>query len=258
MKLLILRVCASINICLLCLPFESFCADRQYEECNKLRSCGNQTIRFPFYTEKISENCGYPGFELTCLNNEVLSLDISGNHLRITEVFYANNSFRVSNLLISRRSACRLSKIRNLSLPSDDRFQLLTTSYLLLLSNCTPNSEQMFSKYKLNCGQTEIDADWVLAMKTNDINLSNATEACQSLVVAPVREYTEDDDDTDYLKLIRNGFDLKWIAPNCSDCEASGGYCGYEGEPDNKFTCFCSDRPHSDSCGKSLYHPALA
>ncbi|XP_074324840.1 LEAF RUST 10 DISEASE-RESISTANCE LOCUS RECEPTOR-LIKE PROTEIN KINASE-like 2.1 isoform X1 [Apium graveolens] len=253
MKLVILRLCASINICLLCLPHESFCADIQYEECNKLRSCGNQIIRFPFYTEneKVSENCGYPGYELTCINNEVLLLNISEGQFRITEVFYSNKSFRVSNLLSSRSGFCSLSKIRNLSLPSDGRFQLLTTSNLVLLSNCTPESKQIFPKYKTDCNLKEDDAEWVLAMKTNDINLSNATEACQSLVVAPVREYTEDDDDTDYLKLIRNGFDLKWIDTDCSDCEASGGYCGYEGEPDNKFMCFCPDRPHSHGCAPS-------
>lgn len=258
MKLVILHLCASIYICLLCLPYESFCADRQNEECSKARYCGNQTIRFPFYTDTNFENCGYPGFKLTCLNNDVLILNISEDQFRITEVFYSNNSFSVSNILSSRSGFCSLSKIRNLLLPSDGRFQLLKTSILVLLSNCTPDSKQRFSKYKTDCDQTENDADWVLAMKTNDPDLSNATKACQSVVVAPVRDYTEDND-TDYLKLIRNGFDLKWIATDCSDCEASGGYCGYEGEPDNTFMCFCSDRPHSRRCyGKSLYHLALS
>lgn len=235
-----------ISMCLLCLPYESFCEDSQFEVCNKERVCGNQTIRFPFYTDEDSRHCGFPGFELTCLNNEVLLLNISQGQYRITEIFYTNNSFRVSNILSSRSGFCSLDKIRNLSLPSDRRFRLTSTANLALLSNCTPEFAQIYSRYKVGCDQGKNDADWVLAMKTKDPELIYATAVCTTVAEAPIRDYREDD--TDYLKMIRNGFDLEWVATNCSDCTTSGGYCGYKGAPKNKFQCFCDDRPHSRSC----------
>ncbi|KAK1390017.1 putative serine/threonine-protein kinase [Heracleum sosnowskyi] len=72
-----------------------------------------------------------------------------------------------------------------------------------------------------------------------------ATTACTTIAVAPIHDYSEDE--TDYLQLIRNGFDIKWVATDCSECKASEGYCGYDGSV-NKFKCFCDDRPHSRSC----------
>lgn len=236
-------VCCMLMI--ICLPYESFCKDPQFEKC-KDRVCGNQTIRFPFYTDVNFRYCGYPGFGLTCLNNDVLLLNISQGLYRITEIFYTNNSFHVSNILSSRSGFCSLDKIQNLSLPSDGRFQLNTTANFNLLSNCTPQSAQIFSRYRVGCDQGKNDADWVLAIKTQDPYFNYATKACKTLVVAPIRDYIQDD--PDYLKLIRNGFDLKWVATDCSECEASGGYCGYQGESVNKFKCFCDDRPHSRSC----------
>ena len=38
---------------------------------------------------------------------------------------------------------------------------------------------------------------------------------------------------------------LNWTAHSCSGCETSDGRCGFT---DNKFTCFCGDRPHMKAC----------
>lgn len=45
-------------------------------------------------------------------------------------------------------------------------------------------------------------------MKVKDRNISHATDTCNTVVMAPVHDYSEDGD-TDYIKLIRNGFDLR-------------------------------------------------
>ncbi|KAL1807724.1 hypothetical protein ACET3Z_024714 [Daucus carota] len=242
-----LLCCMFFGICIISLPFTTFCKeDEQFEKCKKAGYCGNQTIRFPFYTEDIPEFCGFRGFNLTCLNNQVLLLNISEDQYRITQIFYSNNSFRVSNVLSSRSGFCSLGKIRNLSLPSDHRFELDSTSNLTLLSNCTSEFARIFSRSKVGCDVGENDTDSVLAMKTNDPGLNYANRECKTVAVAPVLDYSEDS--TNYLKLIRDGFDLKWVATDCRDCQDSGGYCGFEGGSVNKFKCFCKDRPHSRSC----------
>ncbi|WOG85679.1 hypothetical protein DCAR_0104870 [Daucus carota subsp. sativus] len=240
-------LCCMLVICFHFLPFETFCQeDKQFEECKKASYCGNQTIRFPFYTEDIPEFCGFPGFNLTCLNNQVLLLNISEAQYRISQIFYSNYSFRVSNVLSSRSGFCSLNKIRDLSLPTDHRFELYGTTNLTLLSNCTSEFARIFSGSKVGCDAGENDTDWVIAMKGKDSGLKYATKECKTVTVAPVLDYTEDS--TNFLKLIRDGFDLKWVAADCSDCEDSGGYCGFEGRSVNKFKCFCKDRPHSRSC----------
>ncbi|XP_017217985.2 LEAF RUST 10 DISEASE-RESISTANCE LOCUS RECEPTOR-LIKE PROTEIN KINASE-like 2.1 isoform X2 [Daucus carota subsp. sativus] len=226
MKLLILHLCATINICLLCFPYKSFCADNKFKECKKARYCGNQTIRFPFYTDDIPQYCGFPGFELTCINKDVLLLNLFDDQYKITQVFYANNSFRVSNVLSLRSGFCSLSKIRNLELPGgDERFELHSSSTLILFSNCTSQSGDRFSKNKVGCDLKKDGADWVLAMKTDDPDVDFAYEACESVVLAPVHDYGEDGD-TDYLNLIRNGFDLKWTVTGCRECKDSASSKG--------------------------------
>ena len=246
MKLLILHVCETIFICLLCFPCKSCCQDGEFEVCKRDKYCGNQTIRFPFYTQDIPQYCGFPGYELTCINN-VLLLNLSGDQYRITQVFYANNSFHLSNVLSSRSGFCSLSSIHNFSLPSDHRYELHGTSNLILLSNCPSEFGEVFPKNKVGCDLGRNGSDWVLAIKAKDSNSNYTYEAC-NVAVAPVHTYDEADDSTDYLKLIRNGFDLKWTVTGCRECEDSGGYCGYEGEPVNEFKCLCDDVPQSGSC----------
>ncbi|CAL2262299.1 unnamed protein product [Prunus armeniaca] len=48
-----------------------------------------------------------------------------------------------------------------------------------------------------------------------------------------------------YTEILKMGFLLNWTAQNCSKCEKSSGRCGFK---NNEFVCFCSDRPHSQSC----------
>lgn len=215
MNMKFVQCCIFISICLLCEPHGSFCEERQSEACKKARDCGKHVIRFPFYIQEESY-CRYPGFNLTCLKNERLILELSEVKYEVKEIFYSNNSLRVSNFLSSDGDSCSLSKIISLQLPSDGHFQLHSNLNLILLSNCTPKSAKKFSNYKVGCDLKKNDTDWVLVMRTRDTNITDATEACTTAKLAPVDDHSGDDDD--YLLMLRNGFVLKWITPNCSDC----------------------------------------
>ncbi|XP_017221040.1 LEAF RUST 10 DISEASE-RESISTANCE LOCUS RECEPTOR-LIKE PROTEIN KINASE-like 1.2 isoform X2 [Daucus carota subsp. sativus] len=221
----------SSSICLLCLLDGSFCEDQQYEDCNKPVYCGKQNVQFPFYIQE-AKSCGSPGFELSCEKNDSLILEVSDDKYQVKEIFYSNNSLRVSNLLSSDGDLCSLPKIKNLELPSGGQFQLHSTLNLILSSDCDFESGQNFSSYRVGCDLKKNDTDWVLVMRTNDTNIDYAYGACKSVILAPVDDHSGDDND--YLKLLRYGFILKWSnATNCSDCEASGGNCVPDGEPVN-------------------------
>ena len=252
MKFVILLLCTFVNICLLFLPYKSFCADHQYEVCKKGSYCGNQSIQFPFYINETTGYCGYLGFKLNCINNNVL--------LFINEHIWSLVQ-SASDILSKQFSKCFwrfeckqwfLRPCQNSQLIFAKWWSAWATEHFksnLVIELCTLKSGEIFFKYKVGCDLRKIDADWVLAMKVKDRNISHATDTCNTVVMAPVHDYSEDGD-TDYMKLIRNGFDLRWMATNCSNCEASGGICGYEV---SKFKCFYKDRPHTGAClGKSL------
>lgn len=136
MKFVILHLCTFVNICLLFLPYKSFCADHQYEVCKKGSYCGNQSIQFPFYINETTGYCGYLGFKLNCINNNVLLMNISEAWYKVHQIFYQNNSLSFSDALSVNSGFCDLARIRNLSLPSDGPLELQSTSNLILLSNC--------------------------------------------------------------------------------------------------------------------------
>ncbi|KAK1380850.1 hypothetical protein POM88_027594 [Heracleum sosnowskyi] len=242
MNIMFVQCCIFISICLLCEPHGSFCEERQSEACEKASNCGKHIVRFPFYIQEESY-CRYPCFnQLTCLKNERLVLEVAEGKYEVKEIFYSNNSLRVSNFLSSEGDSCSLSKIRNLRLPSDGRFQLHSTLNLILSSNCTSEFAEKFSNYKVGCDLKKNETDWVLVMRTSDPNLAYAYNACKTMKVAPVDDHRGHHDD--YLKSLRYGFVLKWNATNCSDCEQGDEHCGDHGEPINASR---SCKPHKET-----------
>ncbi|KAM3706708.1 hypothetical protein ACJW31_03G170500 [Castanea mollissima] len=67
---------------------------------------------------------------------------------------------------------------------------------------------------------------------------------CKSSVLSPVEAYGGA---IGIGESLRNGFVLKWKATDCSICENSGGYCGFDNIMYH-FTCFCPDRPRVWNC----------
>lgn len=54
-------------------------------------------------------------------------------------------------------------------------------------------------------------------------------------------------DGGNYRKVVERGFLVQWIAPDCRECDKSGGWCGTN-MTTRQFVCFCHDRPHRVSC----------
>ncbi|KAJ0039205.1 hypothetical protein Pint_22100 [Pistacia integerrima] len=63
--------------------------------------------------------------------------------------------------------------------------------------------------------------------------------ACEYLVTAPVQLEESEVNRTiysfDYVKLLKDGFTLKWTGRSCAGCRNSGGRCGFE---EDKNVCF--------------------
>jgi hypothetical protein len=124
-----------------------------------------------------------------------------------------------------------------------------------LLYNCNSTLLSNNSKllnYKVDC-PGENETVWTLAMLDGDPLLGSTLDKCGSQVLAPVDVYRGENVGAE--RMLERGFVLNWTASNCSDCEESGGKCGFD-TATYHFKCFCPDRPHTWQCnsGESFYY----
>nr|XP_034890263.1 LEAF RUST 10 DISEASE-RESISTANCE LOCUS RECEPTOR-LIKE PROTEIN KINASE-like 1.2 [Populus alba] len=230
------------------------CTDPQFLACNP-ESCGDgQNINFPFYIQNKQEpSCGYPGFSLSCNNKGKPVLKLSNNEYIIHEIYYQNQSLRVSNAAIFGKSTSCIPQIQNMSL-ADDRFRLPSSrASLFLLYNCNStmlSNDSELLNYKVDCfGENGTFS--TLAMLDDDPLLGPASDKCETGAVVPVDVYRGENVGSERMPLLERGFVLNWIASNCSSCEESGGKCGFDNATYH-FKCFCPDRPHSWACNSGI------
>lgn len=151
--------------------------DPQFLSCSVTRTCGDgQIISFPFFIQDQQESfCGYPGFNLFCLNSRPVLRLLDDNYI-IHQIDYINQTLRLSNAaFLNTSNACVPHLLKNTSLPNDGRFNLLSNqTELLLFSRCNSalfggsNSELL--KYKINCsGETETETGPILSIFDGDL-----------------------------------------------------------------------------------------
>ncbi|XVF42176.1 hypothetical protein PTKIN_Ptkin01aG0338700 [Pterospermum kingtungense] len=234
----------------------SLAIDESFRICSVPRNCGGLNIKFPFFIQEQNESrCGYPGFNISCRDNTypVFSFSDIGDFI-IHDIFYQNQSFRVSEAVASYSDTVCTQTIRNISFP-DDRLQLLSNQrQIFLLFNCNitlPGTRELI-QYKVNC-DAENDTNTTLALFNDDPMLNLALEYCDKTVTAPVGF---DEGERSVEEILKRGFVLKWTASNCGICEASGGMCGFD-DTTYYFKCFCPDKPHAWGCSPGNSSPAV-
>ncbi|KAL5553108.1 hypothetical protein UlMin_040509 [Ulmus minor] len=224
-----------------------YAVDKQFEACRVARSCGNQSISFPFYIPGLQQPyCGYPGFDVSC-NNDIPYLSFSDDFYIIREIFYHNQSLIISNAVFFTPTPGCLPRVRNLSLPAD--FKLAgNQSQLLLFSNCHDSySQRNFGKYIIGC-DFENQSSSVLALPEDErVRLDKQECGEDDVVAAPIRYGDRNESSEGMRGVLERGFMLNWTTSDCSLCQSSGGKCGFETETFH-FKCFCPDRPNAARC----------
>jgi len=234
------------------------CTDPQFLACNPESCSDGQSISFPFHIQGVQPDyCGYPGFSISCNDKGKPVFNLSNSEYIIHEIYYQNQSLRVSNAAVFGKSPSCTPQIQNISL-DDGRFRRSSNSKdLFLLYNCNStllsnNSELL--NYKVDCpGENETVR--TLAMLEDDPLLGSTLDKCRTRVLAPVDVYRGENVGTEGMLLLERGFVLNWTASDCSICEESGGKCGFD-TATYHFQCFCPDRPHAKRCysGESFYY----
>ncbi|XP_068333116.1 LEAF RUST 10 DISEASE-RESISTANCEUS RECEPTOR-LIKE PROTEIN KINASE-like 2.4 isoform X2 [Pyrus communis] len=252
------------NLCLFILIFllseaPAFAVDFYYQNCSVPITCGRQKISYPFYIQGRQQDfCGYPGFQLFCqggANDDEEEayplLRLSGDDYIIHNISYESQTLVVSNALLSHyldNSSCaNLSLIHNLTIPNE-QFELAPKQdQFFLLYNCNPSFVDSFPKYKIGCNNTSVLA--LLGQIYPKFGRLEEVEKCGSSEVAVVHGGGYGNDEAAGMKeVLGRGFEMKWLAADCSRCQGSGGLCGFN-YTTRHFRCLCPIRTRSVSCG---------
>ncbi|KAK7357751.1 hypothetical protein VNO80_17047 [Phaseolus coccineus] len=215
----------------------------------------NQSISFPFYIQGTQEPyCGNPGFEISCAPHGLPILNLSHTQYFIRQIFYQNQSLRVSNAAFSTMQSnttkgC-LVPTQNLTLPTTNVFRVaLNHTDVVLFYGCDASS---LDERRVGCS-AENETSSVLALDKRDKNVSFVAKNCKGGAVDTVVE----DGSEGVGEALRKGFLLSWTASNCTVCNNTGGRCGFDSDMFT-FRCYCTDRVHSAKCdgddpGQSLF-----
>ncbi|XP_051148588.1 LEAF RUST 10 DISEASE-RESISTANCE LOCUS RECEPTOR-LIKE PROTEIN KINASE-like 1.2 [Andrographis paniculata] len=251
-----LRIFVCIHLCVLCfvvLLDESHGADYRYERCPPVTCGGAVNVSFPFYFPREQESyCGYPGFGLvSCWESSGTTLNLSGSDYMIVNISYHTRSLRVYPLSLPNYEAngC-YSGLKNTSLPKGFDYAPNVTK-LHLFYNCSDSLPENLSNRRLFCGSNDTENSTVLPLFEENGDSSIASRSCNKTVTVkverPVNVSGAIANLRDLQSVLGGGFVMNWMASDCSDCESSGGRCGFN-ETTFLFKCFCPDRPHSRSC----------
>ncbi|MED6173862.1 hypothetical protein PIB30_063644 [Stylosanthes scabra] len=228
--------------------------DPNFTACEPVNCGQGPNISYPFYiTGKQKPLCGYPGFDLTCATNGFPILDLINNQYIIQQIFYNNNSIRVSNPAFSppKNSHQCILPTQNLTV-GKYRFRLAPKQrkvFLFYGCDLTKLPEEMKER-RIGCS---VDGNGtsnssVVGLYEEDTNLRRlAEEKCRGGWV----NTTVGDDDLggNVREGLLKGFVLNWNASNCSTCSNSGGRCGFDtSSAVYAFRCFCPDRVHAAQC----------
>ncbi|XP_057950539.1 LEAF RUST 10 DISEASE-RESISTANCE LOCUS RECEPTOR-LIKE PROTEIN KINASE-like 1.2 [Malania oleifera] len=217
--------------------------DPKYEACAP-QNCGSQpNISFPFWISSKQESyCGYPNLEITCDNGNP-ALKISNDDFIVKDVF-KNQSFLLINAALSTESCP--TPLHNFSLQGTPFSNSSSLDVLCLFYHCT--GEPPDYSMTLNCASNYTHVSFAVFAKDLPSGSNSLHNSCQSWVEVPV-------DATGYGKnvteMLKNEFVLNLSEQNCSDCEESGGRCGFD---NTEFICFCPDRPYNNTCPSAKPH----
>ncbi|XP_026386982.1 LEAF RUST 10 DISEASE-RESISTANCE LOCUS RECEPTOR-LIKE PROTEIN KINASE-like 1.2 isoform X3 [Papaver somniferum] len=241
--ILLMGTIITLSLIKLALPLDYY----RYEDC-KPKDCGNGlNISYPFWIEK--NYCGYPGFNITCKNNEPI-LYAAGYDYIIRDIHYGNRSFRVENPVA--HSSCPVP-FRNSTFNDQSPFKLGSGVQLLsFFYICTNFSRHLYMKYiypvHTSCVTPSDHKIFSLAGFVPSGESLYDRLSCQLSVHVPVEVEpgSKTGQVNGYMPFMKKGFTLEWHKSPCTECQASGGYCGVN--KNGLVVCFCKDRPYDRRC----------
>ncbi|XP_015942122.2 LEAF RUST 10 DISEASE-RESISTANCE LOCUS RECEPTOR-LIKE PROTEIN KINASE-like 2.1 isoform X2 [Arachis duranensis] len=259
-QLLIMYRCVIVSIILysvLSRTTLSSYVDPHYLACEP-QTCGNQSITYPFYIQgKQQPFCGYPGFAISCDSNGFLILSLSNTPYIIHQIFYHNQSLRVSNAAFSSANSTNtpdscISAAHNLTLPPTSTFNLVHQNNhkdIMFFFGCNLSSMPLeLLDYRIGCSEATNKTDGsVLALYKDDVKTVSLVSKSCGTGGEVVDAVVEESEGVGMEEELRRGFMLNWTASDCKLCNSTGGRCGFNSTIFT-FQCYCTDRIHASKC----------
>ncbi|KAL8208089.1 hypothetical protein R6Q57_007501 [Mikania cordata] len=194
--------------------------------------CGSSaySIRFPFRVVGQHGICSYPGFNLRCDKQGKLLLNLPNSG----DFFIRAIDYRSQIVQIYDPSGCSAARRLTLDLLGSPFWGSPSQNYTLL--RC-PVGVNMTGYITVGCLSNSTHSTLATSSETFAMSMTNKT-ACRIIdsIWSPKSRLqdqgglTSSDLNTDIF--------LKWDSPNCQECVAIGGTCGYTNNTKQDITCF--------------------
>jgi hypothetical protein len=199
-------------------------------------SCGNRGlhIRFPFWIkDRQPEQCGYPGFDLSCNEKGDIVLELpTAVKLYIDKIDYENQVIYASD-----PQGCLLSQHSNFN-SSVFHLQFKMSKVNFTIFNCSLNNARYLPR--IACLST-LHYDVLAIDSEQSIDDNELLLSCTKMYDVPVPQDIR----------------LSWSNPNCGSCEATGKLCGLKenSSTEHETECFGMHRQNKGIFSfKSSFH----
>ncbi|PKA59140.1 putative serine/threonine-protein kinase [Apostasia shenzhenica] len=242
------------SIDLLCFFLTLSIAANPPQNCEPKNCGGLINVSYPFWIKGLQPDyCGYPPFEVTCINNTPMLLKSLEDDYIVLNISYEQGTIRVASVRYARNhgdfDGCSVPYY-NLSFSFAPLKISSANRELIFAYNCSADEPQVI---QIPCAGMKSRLAY-LGGRYGFPKDDGVFGSCYTAVM-PVLDYPGAKV-KDYPKLLANGFLLNWTAPDCTECRASGGQCGYNNDTMD-FMCICPNRTYWRRCSKGHHNTAL-
>ncbi|KAJ4794349.1 Protein kinase family protein [Rhynchospora pubera] len=210
--------------------------------------CGNVDISYPFWIpDQQADYCGYPTLEINCHDDKPFLVQSYDANYYIDRVFYDNSSFvLINSILVDYKFNCTVPQF-NVSLGLGPMVVSKINKELVFFFNCGNMSSPPGEYQPTPCVSGQSDGagnqSFVRLFENyNDgVNTSVPGESLGNCSISriPVSGWNVSEVGQ-YTTLMNDGFLVELKVTSCSDCQKSGGECGFN-TSSVMFMCICSD-----------------
>ncbi|KAL0428740.1 UNVERIFIED_CONTAM: putative RING-H2 finger protein ATL21A [Sesamum radiatum] len=193
--------------------------------------CGDNpfVVRFPFRLEgQQLQNCGYPGFDLSCTSQKpqvvVLNLPHSG------DFWVRDINYLMQEIQLYDPNGCLPRRLLSLNLSSSPFVAGYSQNFTFL--SC-PTDSVRTRLAVIDC----LSNSTVSVFATSSMNLARAMTMCSVVITLPIPVLWPQDD-VWLSSNLDEDLRLTWNVPSCGGCEARGGVCGFENSTSDQIWCF--------------------
>uniref|UniRef100_F6H856 RING-type E3 ubiquitin transferase n=1 Tax=Vitis vinifera TaxID=29760 RepID=F6H856_VITVI len=180
------------------------------DECMTSNRCGDQgpLIQFPFRLKDRPHHCGYPGFELSCTENNQTMLDLPVS----VKILVKKIAYKSREIIVQDPDNCLARQLRNFNLAASPFYFKFERDFTLF--TCSSDKTESYGFQSIPC--LSIPGNPVYAVHSSRYVEDTDLSSCRRLYNASAPE--------DFM-FIESAFSLKWSKSICGSCPGGGKIC---------------------------------